>query len=254
VVLQDVTRLRRFEQLRDDLVSTVAHQFRTPLTSLRMAIHLCLEGVAGSLTEKQQDLLYAAREECERLQSIVDELLDLARLQSGTIPIEPEPHQADALVDGALHAFEPIARTRGISLVAEPIAGDACVSVDPKRIDLVFSNLLENALRHTPSGGRVAVRAVMAEGAVRFEVIDSGPGIPDAERARVFEKFYRAPGSAGGGAGLGLSIARDVVRAHGGRIGVDSELGAGSTFWFEIPLESAVARRSSEVGRSDTAT
>jgi signal transduction histidine kinase len=237
VVLQDVTRLRRFEQLRDDLVSTVAHQFRTPLTSLRMAIHLCLEGVPGPLNEKQQDLLYAAREECERLQGIVDELLDLARLQSGTIPLEPEEETAEHLVERAAHEFTAASRERGIELLVEPVAGDVSVRVDPERIELVFANLIENALRHTPSGGRVVVRATETENGVRFEVSDSGPGIAEAERARVFEKFYRAPGSAGGGAGLGLSIARDVVRAHGGTIGVDSEVGRGSTFWFELPSD-----------------
>jgi two-component system, NtrC family, sensor histidine kinase KinB len=235
VVLQDVTRLHRFEQLRDDLVSTVAHQFRTPLTSLRMAIHLCLDGVAGPLETKQQDLLYAAREECERLQAIVDELLDLARLQSGTIPLDREEERVDRLVERIVREFTSAAHAGGIELVAEPVAAEETVRVDRQRIELVFSNLIENALRHTPSGGRVMVRAVEQGGAVRFEVIDSGPGIAESERGRVFEKFYRAPGSTGGGAGLGLSIARDVVRAHGGRIGVESEPGHGSTFWFTIP-------------------
>jgi len=236
VVLQDVTRLRRFEELRDDLVSTVAHQFRTPLTSLRMAIHLCIDGVAGPLSEKQQDLLFAAREECERLQGIVDELLDLARLQSGTIELEPEDVTTEQLVERAVRAVRSAAAAQGIELLAEPLAGDASVRVDLQRIDLVFSNLLENALRHTPSGGRVAVRALLANGNVRFEVTDSGPGIPEAERTRVFEKFYRGPDSGGGGAGLGLSIARDVVRAHSGEIGVESEEGSGSTFWFTLPV------------------
>jgi signal transduction histidine kinase len=233
VVLQDVTRLRRFEQLRDDLVSTAAHQFRTPLTSLRMAIHLCLEGSAGPLSDKQQDLLYAAREECERLQEIVDELLDLAQLQSGRIELELEETTPRALVDEAMQTFQPAARSRGIELVAEPLLEEEALRVDASRIRLVFANLLENALRHTPSGGRIAVRACEEGERVRFEVVDSGPGIPEAERGRIFEKFYR--GTTGGGAGLGLSIARDVVRSHGGEIGVESAPERGSTFWFTLP-------------------
>jgi two-component system, NtrC family, sensor histidine kinase KinB len=238
VVLQDVTRLRRFEQLRDDLVSTVAHQFRTPLTSLRMAIHLCLEGTAGSLTDKQQDLLYAAREECERLQGIVDELLDLARLQSGTAELELAPTSATSLIQHAVRMYQANASTHGIELLGEPPVDDATVQADAQRIDLVFSNLIENALRFTPTGGRVAIRGRVANGSIRFEVADTGPGIPESLRPRVFEKFYRAPGSTGGGAGLGLSIARDLVRAHGGQIGVESETGKGSTFWFTIPTSS----------------
>jgi len=234
VVLQDVTRLRRFEELRDDLVSAAAHQFRTPLTSLRMAIHLCLEQVAGPLTEKQQDLLYAAREECERLQGIVDELLDLARLQSGKVDLAREEIGVELLVDRAVHSMRSMASSSGVELAGEPLIEGAVVSVDPQRIDLVFTNLIENALRHTPSGGRVVVRAVEAGDDVRFEVVDSGPGIPESERSRIFEKFYRGPGSSGGGAGIGLSIASDVVRAHGGAIGVDSEPGKGSTFWFTL--------------------
>jgi len=240
VVLQDVTRLRRFEQLRDDLVSTAAHQFRTPLTSLRMAIHLCLEEAAGPLSDKQQDLLFAAREECERLQEIVDELLDLAQLQSGRIELELEEATPRALVEEAVRTFRPAAESRGIEFVAEPLLEDEALRVDASRIRLVFSNLLENALRHTPSGGRIVVRALAEGGRFRFEVADSGSGIPEAERIRVFEKFYR--GSGGGGAGLGLSIARDVVRAHGGEIGVESEPGHGSRFWFTLPRGGARAQ------------
>ena len=238
VVLQDVTRLRRFEELRNDLVSTVAHQFRTPLTSLRMAIHLCLEGVAGALSPRQQDLLYAAREECERLQGIVDELLDLARLQSGTIQLDVEDVAAAALIERAAKAFRAGAAAKGITLAADPLPSGECVRADSARIQMVFSNLLENALRHTPSGGRVELRARDADGSVRFEVADTGPGIPEALRARVFEKFYRGPSDAPGGAGLGLSIARDVVHAHGGEIGAEGAPGGGSLFWFTLPMTS----------------
>lgn len=235
VVLQDVTRLRRVEELRDDLVSAAAHQFRTPLTSLRMAIHLCLEQIAGPLTEKQQDLLYAAREECERLQGIVDELLDLARLQSGQVGLSREEIAVDLLIDRAVRAMRSMANASGVELASEPLVEDAVVNVDPPRLDLVFTNLIENALRHTPSGGRVVVRAVGAGDTIRFEVADSGPGIAESERSRIFEKFYRGLGTSGGGAGIGLSIASDVVRAHGGVIGVESQIGRGSTFWFSLP-------------------
>ena len=236
VVLQDVTRLHRFEELRNDLVSTVAHQFRTPLTSLRMAIHLCLEGVAGALSAKQQDLLYAAREECERLQEIVDELLDLARLQSGTIQLDLEDVPAAALLERAAKAFHSAAAAKQIALETDPLPCDASVRADPSRVQLVFANLLENALRHTSAGGRVRLRAEERDGRVRFEVSDTGPGIAPEHHERIFEKFYRASDAGpGGGAGLGLSIARDVVRAHGGEIGVESEASRGATFWFTLP-------------------
>jgi signal transduction histidine kinase len=235
VVLQDVTRLRRFEELRNDLVSTVAHQFRTPLTSLRMAIHLCLDGIAGPLSPKQQDLLYAGREECERLQGIVDELLDLARLQSGAIPLDLEEVAPEALLEEAAKAHRAEAQAKKVMLEVEPVLDQARVRADPQRLKLVFQNLLENALHHTAPGGRISLRASEDEKSVRFEVADTGEGIPEDQQARIFEKFYRGEGGAGSGAGLGLFIARDVVRAHGGEIGVESAPGRGSRFWFTLP-------------------
>jgi signal transduction histidine kinase len=239
VVLQEVTRLRRFDEMRDDLVSTVAHQFRTPLTSLRMAVHLCLEGVAGPVTEKQADLLQAAREESERLQTMVDELLDLARLQAGRFELEREPVGADHLLREAHRAMRPAAEERGAVLELAPVLPPDAVEADAERVQLVFANLLENAIRHTPQGGRVRMGATSSEDSVRFEVSDEGPGVPPEQRARVFEKFVRLPGAPPGGAGIGLSIARDVVRAHGGEIGVEGEPGSGATFWFTLPRAAA---------------
>jgi len=235
VVLQDVTRLRRFDELKNDLVATVAHEFRTPLTSLRMVIHLCLEQVVGPVTEKQADLLYAAREDCERLQAMVDDLLDLSRLEAGRIEMHPRPMAIDSLIKAAIEAHRTAAEERGVQLSAQlPLSEDE-VAVDPERIALVFSNLVTNAIRHTPSAGKVEVRARRMDGAVRFEVADTGEGIPPEYQRRVFDKFFRVPGSASHGAGLGLSIAKEIVLGHDGEIGVESQPGQGSTFWFTLP-------------------
>jgi signal transduction histidine kinase len=127
------------------------------------------------------------------------------------------------------------AAERGVELDVDPALPGESVAADAERVQLVFTNLLENAIRHTPRGGRVQLRAVPAEAEVRFEVVDQGPGVPPEQRARVFEKFVRLPGAPPGGAGIGLSIARDVVRAHGGEIGVEGEPGSGATFWFTLP-------------------
>jgi len=234
VVLQDVTRLRRVDDLRNDLVSTVAHELRTPLTSLRMAVHLCLEQAAGPLTEKQADLLHAAREECERLQTMVDELLDLARIESGRIELRRARIAPAALIDAALDAHRGPAVERHIHLTCEVLPGLSGVLADRERLQLVLSNLLVNAIRHTPEGGSIVLRARADGRQVRFEVADSGPGIPLDAQAAIFDKFVRVP-TTPGGSGLGLSIARDVVEAHGGRIGVDSAPGRGATFWFTVP-------------------
>jgi signal transduction histidine kinase len=235
VILQDVTRLRRFNELKDDLVATVAHEFRTPLTSLRMAIHLCLEQMVGPITEKQSDLLHAAREDCERLQSMVDDILDLSRIQAGQIEMHRRPVSVASLVHGAIEAHRAAAELQKVRLSASLPAGDDQVNVDPERIALVFSNLINNAIRHTPSGGMIDVRAQPDDGLMRFEVSDTGEGIPREHQRYLFERYYRVPGSSSKGAGLGLSIAKEMVEAHGGEIGVESEVGRGSAFWFTIP-------------------
>lgn len=239
MILQDVTRLRRFDELKDDLVATVAHEFRTPLTSLRMAIHLCLEGVVGSINDKQAELLHAAREDCERLQSFIDDLLDLARLQAGKIEMRKVSLPLADLVEGAVADQHMLAQQHKVTLRTEvsPHVPDE-ISVDPERLGLVFANLIGNAIRYTPFGGTVTVRVreTLARTTVRFEVQDTGPGIPLEYQHQIFQKFFRIPGSSAGAAGLGLSIAKEIVEAHGGEIGVDSSEGLGSTFFFTLPV------------------
>lgn len=243
LVLQDVTRFLRFEELRNNLVATVAHEFRTPLTSLRLAIHLLTEQRVGPLTEKQADLVYAAREDCERLQATVDELLDLSRIQAGRMELRRRPAEVESLVRQAVEAQEGSAGERRVGLRTEVLPGIGEVLADPERIQLVFANLLSNALRLTPAGGAVSVRARETEGAVRFEVLDGGPGIPEEFRQAIFEKYFQLPGAPLGGAGLGLFIAREIVQAHGGEIGVESGPGRGSTFWFSLPRAAEPAPR-----------
>ena len=243
LVLQDITRLFRFDELKNNLVATVAHEFRTPLTSLRMAIHLCTEETVGPLTRKQADLLFAARDDCERLQTIVDDLLNLSRIESGGIDLQRRRVEPQTLVDVAIDVHVAAAKSKGVTLRAEVMPGLPEVFADSDRLQLVFTNLLGNALRYTAEGKEIVVRAMSdassdapnAESLLRFEVIDHGPGIPVEHQEALFEKFFRVPGSPSGGAGLGLFIARGIVQAHGGRIGVTSRPGEGATFYFTIP-------------------
>lgn len=235
IVLQDVTRLMRFDELKNDLVATVAHEFRTPLTSLRMATHLVAEELVGPLTEKQAELLAAAREDCERLQAIVDDLLDLSRIQSGRMALEVRHLDAGALLDGAAETLASSADSARLELRVIPPDPPVHVQADPERAQLVLSNLLANAIRHTGPGGRVELGAAAGGDRVRFEVRDTGEGIAREHLERIFEKFYRVPGGRSSGVGLGLYISREIVHAHGGEMGVESEPGRGSTFWFTLP-------------------
>ena len=239
VVLQDVTAARRIEELRDDLVATVAHELKTPLTSLRMAVHLCIEEAAGPLTPGQADLLHAARQDCERLQAIIDDILDLARIQSGRLELHREALLAEELVAAVVDAHETAASGQGIALSADVLPGGPAIDGDRERLELVLGNFVTNALRHTPATGRISVRASAEPRQLRFEVEDTGEGIPPEHQPRVFDRFFRVPGRASRGSGLGLAIAREIVQAHGGAIGVVSEPGHGSTFWFTIPLADA---------------
>ena len=241
VILQDITRLRRFDELKNDLVATVAHEFRTPLTSLRMSIHLCLEEVVGPLTAKQTELLAAAREDCERLQAFIDDLLDLARLQAGRLPMRKVKLPVRELLDAAIAEQQSSAQQKQVTLCINTQLTTEQVPADPERLPLVFGNLIANAIRHTPEGGTVTVAARLVEHRLRFEIKDSGPGIPTEYQREVFQKFFRIPGGVSGAAGLGLSIAKEIVEAHGGEIGVESEPGSGATFYFLLPLVDAVA-------------
>lgn len=239
VVLQDVSRLVRSELRHTDLIATVAHEFRTPLTSLRMAIHLCTEGAAGELTEKQKDLLFAAREDCERLQTMVDEFLHVSHVHAGEAPHATSAADPEELVDATIATHGRAAAERSVTVVKEALPGLPRIVVDRERVLVALDNLVANAIRVAPERSRVVVRARADGDRVRFEVADEGPGVPPQFRESIFERNVRVPGSPGGGAGMGLFIARENVRAHGGRIGVESSAGTGSTFWIELPAASA---------------
>lgn len=233
VILQDVTEPRRFDELKNDLIAMVAHELRTPLTSLRMAVLLCLERASESLADR--GLLVTASEECERLIATVDRLLDLARIQSGRIDLVRRRVDAVALIDASVAAAAGAARARRVELVSV-LPGEAiALDVDPEHFKMALANLLQNAIRHSPEGAVVRIAATPVDERVRFSVEDFGEGIEESHQARLFERFYRVPGTGAPGVGLGLAIAREIVLAHGGEIGVRSRIGEGSEFWFTVP-------------------
>jgi two-component system, NtrC family, sensor histidine kinase KinB len=235
----DSSLLRRVDESQNDLVATVAHELRTPLTSLGMVLQLCLEQVLGPLTEKQAQALHAARQDCTRLQTMVDGLLDLSRTEGGCVEMHQQPIAIAALVQAALERHQTLAAKRGIQLATALPLSDGEVLVDAEGIMSVFSNLITNALRHTPSGGQITVGARSLDGWMRCEVTDTGEGIPQKFHRRIFAKHFRVPGAPRGGAGLGLAIARKVVQGHGGEMSVESAEGHGSRFWFTVPLVAA---------------
>jgi len=194
-----------------------------------------VEEAAGPLTATQSDLLHTARQDCERIQTIIDDILDLARIQSGRMELRPEPLTAEALVTAVVETHRPAALQRAIELSADVLPGGPCLLGDRERLELALGNIVGNAIRHTPDAGRITVRCVEDGSALRFEVEDTGEGIPAEYLSRVFDRFFRVPGRHSQGSGLGLTIAREIVEAHGGAIGVASEVGRGSRFWLSLP-------------------
>lgn len=243
VLLRDVTSLRRADELKTDLLATVAHELRTPLTSIRMGLYLCLEEKVGPLNEKQQELLVSAREDAERLHRLVEGILSVSKIEAGVLVGRRRALEPRKLVEAAVAPFRVRAADQRLTLEVKA-PDQPLVEVDEDSVVLVLTNMLNNAFHHTPAGGRIEVTAEPVDDSVRFNVSDTGSGIPEEHRPRLFEKFYRVPGSPPGGTGLGLSIARDIVFAHEGEIGVDSAVGKGSRFWFRLPARRSMDKSS----------
>lgn len=237
LILKDVTQIYEQQELKHGVVSTVSHQLKTPLTSLRMSVHLLLEERIGSLNEKQSELLIAAREDSERLVGILDDLLNLNRIEAGKTRVSFEPVSPQALVRDSIEPFLASAKDKGVTMANAVQVDLPEVMVDVDKIRHVFSNLLANALRFTDPGGAITVRAALEPGFVRFFVEDTGTGIDHEHLSHLFEQFYRAPGQdEKSGIGLGLSIAKKIIEAHGGDVSVESQIGEGSIFDFTLPL------------------
>jgi two-component system, NtrC family, sensor histidine kinase KinB len=237
LVLQDVTRFRLMDEVKTNLVSTVSHELKTPLTSIRMGLHLLLEERIGSLNPKQLELLVAAREDSERLLRMINDLLDLARLESGQTRQRLEVVSPGALIEEALPDLRSLAEAHDSRLVAEVAPDLPEVAVDSRQIGHVFSNFVSNAARFSKTGEEIVLSVKLVGKAVRFSVLDHGPGIAKEFQPRVFERFFRIPGTEeSNGVGLGLAIAKEIVVSHGGSIGLRSTVGEGSEFYFDLPV------------------
>jgi signal transduction histidine kinase len=236
VALQDVTRFRVADDVKTDLIATVSHELKTPLTSMQMAVYLLLEEKIGPLNPKQTELLLAARNNSDRLFEMVEDLLDLARFEGGAALVEKKAIPAQQLIEGIAEREKELVSSRGLELKLEIEPHLPRIAVSLPRINQVFANFISNAVKHSPRGTVITLSARREGGkSVRFAVRDEGPGIARELHRRIFDKFFRIAESSDEGAGLGLSIAREIVLAHGGSIGVESDKGKGSEFFFTLP-------------------
>ncbi|HXQ24385.1 MAG TPA: DUF4118 domain-containing protein [Candidatus Acidoferrales bacterium] len=235
LALQDVTYLRDQEARREHLIATLSHELGTPITSLRMALEL-LQRDGGRLDVEQRALLDTVHEDLLRLQDVSQRLLDISRSRAMSIAVERRNVDLRDVVPRVVKLFAPQAKDKGVNVeTAIPEIG-MTIAGDQTKLSWAVSNLVANALRYTPSGGRIRIEATPQDSVVLLSVSDTGPGIPPAQQERIFERFAQsAEGGELGAAGLGLAIVRDIVQAHGGRIFLESEVGRGSRFTLELP-------------------
>ncbi len=242
VMLRDITRARQLEQMRTEFVSNVTHELRTPLTSIQGFAETLLEGALDE-PETARHFVEIMQRESRHLAALIDELLDLSRVESGKFRMRRQPTAPQKLIAETVSRLAQKAERAGIQLMTEVPESLPLVSADPDRLIQVLRNLVENAIKYTPAGGRVTLSARHEGGRVLIAVSDTGVGIPRADLGRIFERFYRvdkARTRSTGGTGLGLAIAKHIVEAHGGTIAVESEVGKGSTFTVALPAITGV--------------
>jgi NtrC-family two-component system sensor histidine kinase KinB len=235
-LLEDVTHLSEVSRVKSEFIAAASHELRTPLTSVQMGIHLLLEGTAGTLDERQQEILLVCREDTARLDRLMRELLDLSKIESGAVTPQLVATRPATLIAQAVEPLRLQAEARGLRLDVDAPPDLPQVAVDRSQVERVIANLVTNAMRATPAGGAIAVAATLRSDEIAIAVTDTGAGIPREYLAGIFEPFVQVPHAPGGGAGLGLTISRRIVEGHGGRLTVQSEPGRGSTFTFTVRL------------------
>jgi signal transduction histidine kinase len=240
-ILRELTLERQAERFKDELIATVSHELRTPLTSIVGYAEMLEE--PNLAPEETSHFAATIRRQGVRLTALVDDLLDLQQIGSGAFRLERRAVDLAGRLTEQAELFRAQSRSHRINLVlGDPELG---VMADERTVDQVVANLLSNAVKYSPDGGEVTIRALRGDGVVRVSVSDQGIGIPDAEHGRVFSQFFRAEAVVGSqirGTGLGLALVREMIEAHDGRVGFDSQVGVGSTFWFEIAAAALVDR------------
>jgi len=248
--LMDLTERKRVEQMKNDFVSTVSHELRTPLTSISGALGLIVGGALGETPPTMQQMLEIAYRNSLRLGHLINDLLDMEKIAAGKMTFELREHPLGRLLEEALANNQALCEQHGVRCTLKH-STDALVWVDGLRLQQVLGNFLSNAIKFTPEGGEIRVHSSLRGSRVRISVTDQGPGIPEAFRARVFEKFAQADASDSrlkSGTGLGLAITKELIERMGGTVGFDCEEGRGTTFWCELPIQTPSSETESREG------
>ena len=240
-ILRDQTRFMELQRIKSEFISVAAHQLRTPLSAIKWALKILLDGESGDLEPSQKGFVEKAYISNDRMIELVSDLLDVSRIEEGRFGYEFKEADFKEVLGEVIRSSEIRAKERTIKLELKEIKGTPTrFTFDPQRIQIVLSNLIDNAIKYTPPGGLVSMGYRQNGAFLEVSVSDSGIGIPDNHRGRVFGKFFRADNAVKfqtEGSGLGLFIAKNIVKRHGGSMWFSSELGKGSTFYFNIPLK-----------------
>ncbi|MGF1489927.1 MAG: ATP-binding protein [Prochloraceae cyanobacterium] len=238
LLLQDITKLKEIDQLKSEFVATASHELRTPLTGMSMSLNLLLEAAANKLNRREIELLKTAEEDVERLRSLVNELLDLSKIESGKIEMDFDSVEIKNIAAKVIDKFQVQAEDKEVAIEANFNREIPKVKADPNKIAWILTNLISNALRYSDRGGKITVGAKNRGSWVDVFVADNGAGIAPEYQSKIFDKFVQVKTEKDlGGSGLGLAICKEIVTAHGGKIWVTSEPGEGSTFTFTLPVE-----------------
>ncbi len=230
------SRLKKSDQLKSTVVAYVSHELKNPITIIKTNLSTLMDGLAGQLSEGQQKLLALCSKITDRMNWLINDLLDIHKIEAGMVEMERKRCDFSKLLDAQINEFAPIVTKKGIKLVIELLDTELMIWADGGKLTQVINNLLSNAIKHTPEGKSVTVKAYPTEQFVRFEVADKGPGIPLDKLEKIFDKFERLDHSKEG-TGLGLAITKDIVELHKGRIWVESLQGNGSTFVVVLPRD-----------------
>lgn len=255
VFLHDISERRKVDRLKSEFVATVSHELRTPLTSIRASLSMLADGIAGTLPPDVAGLVEIAHQSCERLVRLVNDVLDIQKIEAGSMQFERRPQPLLPVAEHAIDAMQAYAAQMGVRLALDCEDGARALSaaIDHDRLVQVLTNLLSNAIKFSHRGATVTLALCRHEGAARLSVRDQGPGIPEAFQPRVFQRFAQADGAdtrQKGGTGLGLSITRSLVEEHGGQISFETRQGAGTVFRVDLPLaEQETPPASTETGR-----
>ncbi len=243
--LHDVTAEREIAVMKNEFVSMVSHELRTPLTSIKGYVDLVVDGEAGEINEIQREFLQIVQENSDRLVSLVNDLLDISRMESGRVHLRIEPLEMDEIVQGVMETFRTMADSSDVELSWDVQEDLPRAAGDRDRVGQVLMNFVSNAIKYSPGGGKAHVAVTHDDGRVLVEVSDTGIGISEEDQEKLFSKFYRVDSTLTreiGGTGLGLSICKSVVELLGGEVGARSVEGEGSTFWFTLPVAHDLVR------------